>query len=1032
LRNLNFSRERTIQGHRLHQWFLAGIAILCTARAALALDPLRTMSQYVHDRWGQDRGFIGGAVYAIGQSDDGYLWIGTERGLVRFDGFRFTPMPQPLPDAPPTGPVRGLLSDSDGNLWIRLEGARMLLYHDGKFEDAYARFNLQDVIVTAMAPDGEGGVLFSALGDRTMRYHNGRIGVAADTDMDTGTVIALARTRDRRVWLGTRDDGLYLASGGHIVKSGEVTGDAKINALLPDYGGGLWIGTDNGLELWDGIRLTKLELLSAVSRLQILTLADDHDGNVWIGTNHGIERYTRNGGDSLEPLDSASADDVTAIFEDRDGDLWFGGSQGIERLRNGMFMTYSTAQGLPPESSGPIYVDADGRTWFAPLSGGLWWLKDGKAEPVAIAGIDHDLVYSIDGGGGEVWLGRQRGGLTVLTGSGDSLSARTYTQADGLAQDSVYTVHRSRDGTVWAGTISGGVSRLAGGAFTNFTEADGLPSNTAHSIAEGDDGAVWLATPGGLACFSNGRWTKRTLLEGLPSLNVRTVFEDSKHVLWIATSGGLAFLRSGRIETPERLPEVLREQILGITEDGMGSLWFVTSDHVLEVNRDRLLEGTLDDDSILSYGIGDGLHGVEGVDRDRTLVTDRMGRVWISLNRGLSMTDPKIAAKDSVPVMARVESMSADGNPVSLGSAPKLASGVQSIVFDYGASNLAQPERVRFRYKLDGSDKGWSDAVASRQVVYRNLGPGAYRFHLVASSGDWLWNGSETTVGFVIEPAFWQTWWFRILCLTVFVGAVLGAYRLRMFQLTHQLNIRFQERLAERMRIAQDLHDTLLQGVLSASLQLDVAEDQLPEDSPTKPMLKRTLQLMRSVTEEGRNAVRGLRAQDEAGRSLEMAFSRVRQEFSFDDKTGYRVVVNSNPRPLRPLIRDEVYRIGREAVVNAFRHAHANSVEVEVEYASRHLRVLVRDDGRGIDPQVLHAGRDGHWGLPGMRERSEGIGASLRLRSRVGAGTEVELTVPGSIAFESESRGAISHWFPWRKKERQGPNSTGTAKRVNQ
>ena len=258
---------------------------------------------------------------------------------------------------------------------------------------------------------------------------------------------------------------------------------------------------------------------------------------------------------------------------------------------------------------------------------------------------------------------------------------------------------------------------------------------------------------------------------------------------------------------------------------------------------------------------------------------------------------------------------------------------------------------------------------------------------------------------------------------------IVALYRLRMYHLTRQLNVRFQERLAERTRIAQELHDTLLQGFVSASMQLDVAEDQLPDDSPAKPRLRRILQLMGRVTEEGRNALRGLRTADNDRRDLELAFSRMRQELAIDEKIGYRVIAHSIRRPLRPAIRDEVYRIGREALVNAFLHAKANSVEVEVEYASRYLRIMVRDDGCGIDPHVLGAGRQGHWGLPGMRERSEGIGGTLRLRSRVGAGTEVELTVPSAIAFESQSHGPVSQWFTWLTREKFEPKAGGERNR---
>ena len=1016
MKNSNSCRERVIQRCRLRTQLVVGLAVLCLVNAAGALDPGRTMSQYVHDKWGADKGYIGGAIYAICQSADGYLWIGTERGLVRFDGFSFKLIQQPLSDSPPLGPVRGLISDGEGNLWIRLEGPYMLRYRDGKFEDLDARFDLQDMIFTAMSLDNGSGVLLSGLGNRALRYQDGRFETVVSAVDNPGIVISLAMTRDQRVWLGTQDNGLFRESDGHISR---IDGAAlKINTLLPAINGGLWVGTDHGLQLWDRNKLTEFNLPSSIGQLKILALARDRDANIWIGTDHGIIRITAAGAVSLDQLNTKAGSEVTAIFEDHDGDVWIGGPRGIERLRNGMFATYSVAEGLPSESNGPVYADSDGRTWFAPLSGGLYWIKDGHIGQITMDGLGHDVVYSISGGGGEVWVGRQHGGLTVLTASGNSFFARSYTEADGLAQNSVYSVHRNRDGTVWAGTVSAGVSRLAGHRFTSFSAVNGLPSNTANSIIEGLDGTMWLATPGGLVSFSSGRWTNHSVRDGLPSSDVRTVFEDKNHVLWAATSGGLAYLSSGKIKVPQSLPDALHEQIFGIAEDGMGSLWFATSDHVLRVNRDRLQNGSLKNTDVQSYGISEGLQGVEGVSRDRTVVTDHLGRIWFSLDRGLSVADPTFSAINSVPVDVRIESMSAGENPVNTQNPPRLAAGIESIIFNYASTNLAVPERVQFRYKLEGSDKDWSEVTASRQVVYRNLGPGSYRFSVIASNGDGLWNGAEGAVPFVIEPAFWQTWWFRVICLAASSLVVLAIYRLRMHHLTRQLNARFQERLAERSRIAQELHDTLLQGVLSASLQLDVAEDQLPEDSPTKPLLKRILQLMGKVTEEGRNALRGLRAPETDNRSLEISFSRVRQEFALDDRIGYRVIVNSVARPLHPMIRDEVYRIGREALVNAFLHAHANDIEVEVEYASKYLRVVVRDDGVGIDPKVLHSGREGHWGLPGMRERSEGIGAILRLRSRMGSGTELELTVPGAIAFQQESHRPLLRWLPWLSRER--------------
>ena len=253
-------------------------------------------------------------------------------------------------------------------------------------------------------------------------------------------------------------------------------------------------------------------------------------------------------------------------------------------------------------------------------------------------------------------------------------------------------------------------------------------------------------------------------------------------------------------------------------------------------------------------------------------------------------------------------------------------------------------------------------------------------------------------------PPFWRTWWFRALIGLAALGALFSLYRWHLHQVSKELNLRFEARLAERTRIAQDLHDTLLQGLVSASMQLHVANDHLADDSPAKPLVGHVMQLMGQVIEEGRDAVRGLRTTSGNTDDLETAFSQIGKEFGNGQARDYRIIVEGTPREMHPLIRDEAYRIGREALSNAFRHSQANKIEVELEYTTKHLRILVRDDGAGIDSKVLQTGKDGHWGLAGMRERAESIGARLKVWSRVQAGTEVELFIPGQIAFVPEGR----------------------------
>lgn len=352
----------------------------------------------------------------------------------------------------------------------------------------------------------------------------------------------------------------------------------------------------------------------------------------------------------------------------------------------------------------------------------------------------------------------------------------------------------------------------------------------------------------------------------------------------------------------------------------------------------------------------------------------------------------------------------------------------RDIEFHFTALSLTNPERVRFRYKLEGYDADWRGPVSVRQITYTNLRPGNYRLRVIASNNDGVWNEEGTTLGFNIAPAFYQAYWFLLLCIAATGCLVWIGYRWRVRQMRARLASQFEERLQERTLIAQDLHDTLLQGFLSASMQLHVADDKLSADSPAKPQVSRVLELMGQVIEEGRNAVRGLRSTNGHGSLyLAEAFARVQQELAVQDEIAFRVIVEGRPRSLHPIIRDEVYRIGHEALINAFRHSRAKSIEVEVEYSTNHLRLLISDDGDGIDSQVLRAGRDGHWGLSGMRERAERIGARLKVRSRAAAGTEVELSVPGHLAFKTESSGRKMGWFSrlrWRnavERDRQQP-----------
>ncbi|MGC4051774.1 MAG: two-component regulator propeller domain-containing protein [Paludibaculum sp.] len=986
----------------------AALGLLCLAGPVLAIDPNRAMSQYVRDRWGTESGFPKGAVYDIAQTTDGYLWFGTEKGLVRFDGVSFQLIQDPKLQAA-NGHVLGLIGDRDGGLWVRLRRPTLLRYRNGQFENVMGVLGRPTSTVTAMGRMQDGALLVWVLEGEgsAIKYQGDRFEtVVTTTGLSRSPVMSVAEATPGVFWIGTRDAGVFRLRQGQTEPITDGLPDPKINCLLSTREGRVWIGTDNGIAHWDGQKVVQTKLPAFPVPVRALALARDRDENIWVGTNsQGLIRINAQGVALLDNGSRHRNEAVTAVFEDREGNIWTGSAGGVERLRDSGFVTYGEPEGLPSESNGPVFPERAGRTWFAPVDGGFYRLENGKAEAVRVEGLERDVVYSIGGGPGEVWVGRQRGGLTELRLDGRGMTAKTFTEANGLAQNSVFAVARARDGSVWAGTLSGGVSHLKDGKFTNYKVSNGLASNTVTSILQGADGTMWFATPQGLSSLFQGRWHTYTQQDGLPSASINSLAADASGVLWIGTSAGLVYLHGGRIQKPANATAALKEPILGLAIDKGGSLWISSSNRALRLQCNLVLKGAPLTEALREYGWADGLHGVEGVKRHQSVAADPDGRIWFSMNRGLSVVDPGRQTIVSAPSIAHIQSVMADGTAVRLGNPTRIPARQQRITFSFVGLSLSVPERVKFRYTLDGFDHGWSDPVSSHEAVYTNLGPGPYRFRVIASNVDGVWNGNEAELRLEIEPAVWQTWWFRLGGAATIVLVAVALYRLRMMQLTHQLNMRFEERLAERTRIAQDLHDTLLQGLLSASMQLHVATDTLPDDSAAKPKLERILNLMSRVNEEGRNAVQGLRSKRSDSHDLDQAFSRIQQEMGIQDDVNFRVIVQGRPQAMHPILRDEVYRIGREAVVNAFRHAQAKSIEVELEYTSKQFRFLVRDDGRGIDPDVLKQGREGHWGLPGMRERAEWIGAKLHVYSSAAAGTEVELSVPNHIAFGGKRAG---------------------------
>ena len=1003
---------------------MIGIAVVCLSPHTRALDPSRLLSQYVRQQWNAGSTIPGGAVNAIAQTADGYLWIGTDKGLVRFDGFTFSSASLAPVLTSPNIPILQLVTDADGQLWIRPQGADVVHEASGQFESVQYGAQLQTSQITALSKDTKGRILVSDIANGTFRFQGSKVEELATQDVLPGTappIISMAEGADGKLWMGTLGAGLFYFAGGRATKVNAGLPDRKINCLLPVSNDELWVGTDTGLYRWNGKDFGRAQLPTALGSVQILSLLRDRDSNIWVGTARGLLRINQNGTSFSAEDELRGHGGINALFEDREGNLWIGGSQGLGRIRDSAFISYSIESNLS-DSGGPVYVDEKGRAWFAPLEGSLQWREGTKTGTISDNSLSKDVVYSIAGQNDDVWIGRQRGGLTHLVYGPKAFSVRTYTVTDGLAQNSVYAVYESKDGTVWSGTLSNGVSELKGGQFRNYTTADGLASNMVSSIAEGTDGSMWFGTANGLSKLTKTGWRSYTAQDGLISPEINCLLEDSTGVLWIGTAGGLAFLRDGEIRTPRGVQEWLREPILGIAEGGKGGLWISTSSHVLRVNRSSLTAGAaLNDSDVRQYSVDDGLRGTEGVKRFRSVVSDSQGNVWFSTNRGLSTVNPSLSTADAIPASLHIETVRVDGAEVRLDQSIQVPPGARKIVLEYVGLNLANPARVRYRYRLVGFDSAWSEVVSNREATFVNLSPHSYRFEVICSNGDGIWNSNGASINISVLPFFYETNWFRFLCLAGILALLWGFYQLRLRQLARQFKLTLDARVDERTRIARELHDTLLQSFQGLTLHFQRARNLLPaRTAEAIQTLDLALDGAEQAIVEGRDAIYDLRTPATSPKTLEEEIKALGEELvakpvNAKEPMEFRIVIEGSPYPLRTNLHMEIFRIVREALRNAFSHSHGRLVETEMAYTESVFRLRIRDDGKGINPdERLQAERTGHWGLRGMRERAALLGGELEVWSEPGAGTEIELRIPASVAYETAPSQHRS-WLFWKR-----------------
>jgi signal transduction histidine kinase/ligand-binding sensor domain-containing protein len=956
------------------------------------------LSSYLSDVWQTEDGLPHNAVQAIVQTRDGYLWLGTPGGLARFDGVRFRVFNQ---GELSHNNVHALVEDGDGSLWIGTYGGGLHRYRDGRFEPVGAREGVGSLFIRNLYRDRhgrvwvgthDGGVSYGdGAGFRTLRAANG---------LSSDTVRVVYEDRQGRIWIGTNAGGLNLWDGGRLsayaVKEGPLTGygaaDALSNdnvlALWEDHAGTLWIGTDAG-GLWR-LREDHIEARAARDVLGIdgvRQLLEDRSGRLWIGTDGGGLDLYRNGRfAAFSSRDGLPSDIVLSLLEDRERNVWVGTRDGLLRLKSRKFRVYGVRDGLANDFVTAVLESRDGRLWVGSRAG-LDRFDPGRGAASAAGPRARDAVLSVlEDEAGALWIGTRSG--LIRSGQGRMTEYRT---AEGLPSEYVTALAAGRGGVVWAGTRRGLV-QLKDGRVRAAPGGAGAPSEVT-AILEQPDGTLWVGTEAhGLFRLQAGEWRSWGIAEGLGHTTVTSLTDDGES-LWITTPAGLGRLRGGRLRRYTAIEGLPSSQLFAAVEDGRGHLWLSAAGGIARVEKRSFDDVDLrraDRLSAVSYGKTDGLRSGECNGAGQPAAwRSRDGRLWFATVKGLAVIDPARIPSNPEPPPVLIEEVRADDEPLPRAQAPALPPGRRRFEFHYTALSFFSPEKVRFRYKLEGFDRGWIEAGPRRAAYYTNIPAGAYRFRVTASNEDGVWNASGASYDFSLRAHFYRTPLFWAGCLAAAALLGFGLYRLRMRQVTAQ----FAAVLAERNRIAREIHDTLAQSFVGIGVQLEtVAKVQAASPEAARRHLDRARILVRSSLAEARRSVWALRPSALESADLGGALSEVAQQLS--GETVVAVQVSGRRRRLPAEVETNLLRIGQEALANAVRHAGANQVRVELSYGEARVRLSVRDDGRGFDVAQAGQAAAGHFGLAGIRERVHNLGGELSLLSRSGHGAEVVVEVP--------------------------------------
>ena len=973
--------------------FFRLLVLLGSALAALVpvygLDPSLALTQYIHRIWQVTQGLPQAAIYSIWQTHEGYLWLGTQTGLVRFDGVRFTSFDSPSVPALRNAWVGNLFEDRQNNLWIGSSDAGLFRLRDGIVKRFSSADGLPSDSVHCLVPARNGDLwvctsqgMARISGDKAVAY-------GAAQGLPGGAIYAATEAPDGTLWLAGQHSRLGYWNG-QAFRSQPLKclpEYESVRTLLSADDGTVWVGTTNGLIRLKAGQQHLLTVKDGLADNSIFSLAESSDGSLWIGTKNGFTRMRRGEMESFRTNQGLSQSTVFAVYEDREGDLWVGTKHGLNQFLEGRAVPFTASEGLPSNETGPVLQDHRGTIWVGTLDAGLGRF-DGRRFSVVTTneGLLSDSIYALaEDANGDLWVGTGRGLSRLREGRVEE----TFTPARGLP-GRVQCLFRDHKGTLWIGT-SRGLAGLDDGRLIH----PGDKTAGLSILAIGEDSAerLFVAAEGGLRVAENGQ-LREFAPDGIPLRDVDALYRDPDGSLWMGTLGsGLLLWKDGRLFRYTVKDGLFDDEVYGIARDAQDSLWMACSKGIFGVKRSALLRfaaGQIPNFQSTPYSPTDVLRTIEckaGVQPAAWTMQD--GSLWFSTIRGLLVIDPKSLLRKLQPPEVVIEEVTVNGQSERPVDVDQLAPDQKNIEFRYTGLSYRLPSRITFRHKLEGFDKNWIDAGTRREAYYANLPPNKYRFRVTACNVDGTCNDAGSTVAFAIAPHYYQKAWFWPL-----IAAALGLAAWLVYQVRiRALKQHFQIILAERNRIARELHDTLIQGFSGVTMQMQALAARWP-GSEDRKVLEEIVQDAGASLREARRSVAGLRSSSGTKSGLSSAIAQAARQITETGDIRLRLELDEGPSNLGTEAEYNLLRIAQEAVTNSVKHSGAHTIEVALQSEPDAVRLSVRDDGSGLPDGNGVYSTPGHYGLTGMRERATQIGARLQVESAPGEGTTVRVVLP--------------------------------------